>query len=89
MSLHDVAAKGDRLDTLRTLRNRLAQQIDETDSARDVAALSRQLTDVLAQLAEAEPQTKAGDPVDEIAERRAARGAGAAAGAGRAKRRPG
>lgn len=83
MLLHDIASAGDRLETLRVLRNTLAKQIDDSDSARDVAALSRQLTDVLEQIATLAPEKKAVDPVDEIAQRRAARGAGAAAGAGR------
>lgn len=87
-SLSSVAATGDRVATLKTLRDVLAEQIETTDSARDVAALSRQLTDVLAQIATLEPETKAVDPVDEIARRRAARGAGSAAGAGRAAGRP-
>jgi hypothetical protein len=70
-----VAASGDRLDTLRALRDTLASAIDATESARDLAALSRQLTDVLEQVAECEkaaPKPK-GTPLDELATRRAAR----------------
>lgn len=48
--LADVAARGDRLETLRALRDRLAREIDLTASARDVAALSNRLTDVLEQI---------------------------------------
>lgn len=48
--LADVAARGDRLETLRALRDRLAREIDLTASARDVAALSNRLTDVLQQI---------------------------------------
>lgn len=44
------AMNGSRLEALRALRDRLAAEIDATRSARDVAALSRQLTDVLAQI---------------------------------------
>jgi hypothetical protein len=36
--------------TVRRLRDRLCDQIDRTDSSRDVAALSRQLTDMLRQI---------------------------------------
>jgi hypothetical protein len=49
-TLADVASRGDRLETLRALRDRLARELDLTASARDVAALSRQLTDVLQQI---------------------------------------
>lgn len=48
----DVAPKGNELETLKVLRDRLAAAIDETDSARDVAALSRQMTDVLERIEE-------------------------------------
>ena len=48
----DVAPKGNELETLKVLRDRLAATIDETDSARDVAALSRQMTDVLERIEE-------------------------------------
>lgn len=47
-----TAAKGDQLDTLIALRDRLAHELDVTRSARDVAALSRQLTEVLALIAD-------------------------------------
>lgn len=48
----DVAPKGNELETLKVLRDRLAAAIDETDSARDIAALSRQMTDVLERIEE-------------------------------------
>lgn len=54
MSLASAASGGDRLGTLRALRDRIAREIDTTQSARDVAALSRQLTDVLAQIEDLE-----------------------------------
>ena len=47
-----VAAEGDQLNTLIALRDRLAHELDVTRSARDVAALSRQLTEVLALIAD-------------------------------------
>ena len=47
-----VAAGGVHLDTLIALRNRLAHELDVTRSARDVAALSRQLTEVLGYIAD-------------------------------------
>ncbi|MDN4162950.1 hypothetical protein [Nocardioides abyssi] len=50
------------------LRNRLAEEI-ETASSRDLAALSKQMTDVLAQI-EAMPVADATSAADEIAKRR-------------------
>lgn len=50
MSIESTASKGDRLDTLRALRDRLAKKIDETESGRDIAALASRLTDVLIQI---------------------------------------
>lgn len=47
-----AASTGDHLDTLTALRDRLAHELDVTRSARDVASLSRQLTEVLARIAE-------------------------------------
>lgn len=51
-SLAAAAKAGARLGTLRALRDRLARQIDGTDSARDVASLSQRLMDVLVQIDE-------------------------------------
>lgn len=51
MSVSEAASKG-RLAGLVALRDRLAMELDSCDSARDVAALSRQFTDVLAQIEE-------------------------------------
>lgn len=76
-SLAAVAATGDRGETLRALRDRIATEIDKTASARDVAALSRQLTDVI-ELIDALPNTEAVSPSDEVASRRAARRSGSA-----------
>ena len=71
--LAEVAVGGDRGATLEALRDRLCRQIDETDSARDVAALSRQLTEVLTLLAKITGPAKE-SPLDELARRRASRG---------------
>lgn len=79
MSLVEITCSGDRLGTLRALRDRIALQIDETDSARDVAALAQRLMDVLEQIEHLDP-AKRGDEVDEItARRRSRRDAGTAA----------
>lgn len=79
MTLPETAASGDRLATLRDLRDLLARTITEADSARDVASLSRQLTDVLSLIETAEkaaPEEK-GTALDELRKRREARRAGA------------
>lgn len=82
-SVHEAAATGDRLKALRALRDLLAVEIDTCSSARDIAALSRQFADVLAQIEKLAPPEQKGTPLDELAKRRAGRGA-AAPGAGRA-----
>ena len=86
MSVAEAASTDDRLKALVALRDTLARSIDACDSMRDLAALSRQMTDVLEQIEKLAPQVEEGDAVDEIARRRAARRAGAPKGAGRAQR---
>lgn len=83
MSLSKAAASGSRLTALTALRDHLATAIDGCESMRDLAALSRQLTDVLAQIETLAPPEQKGTPLDELAKRRTGRGA-AAPGAGRA-----
>lgn len=75
MGLEDTASSGDRLAALEDLRDLLATTIVGTDSARDIAALSGRLTDVLAQIEDvkkATPKAK-GTALDELKARRAAR----------------
>lgn len=72
-SVASVAATGDRIKTLVALRDRLAQDIDNPKtSPRDRAALSRQFTAVLDQIAEEATPTKE-SPLDELRKRREAR----------------
>lgn len=52
--LAEYAKDGNRLETLRKLRDKLASTIDISESGRDIAALSRQLTSVLEQISELE-----------------------------------
>lgn len=66
-----AALSGDKRATLIALRDRLAQEI-ETAGARDLAPLSRQLTEVLRQLDEV-PDKKEVTVTDDIAARREAR----------------
>lgn len=75
MSLCEAASSGDRRRALEELRDTLASAIDASDSGRDIAALSRQLTDVLAQIDELAPVEPKGNPLDELAQRRRRSGA--------------
>ena len=68
MSVYDAAVKGDRLSTLIALRDRLAQEI-ETAGARDLAALSKQFTDVLEQI-EQHTEGDGTSAAEQIAQRR-------------------
>ena len=77
-TVHAAVQTGSRLDALRALRDTLARSIDGSDSGRDVAALSRQLTDVLSQIEAAEKASAPakGTPLDELARRRGGSAAG-------------
>ena len=55
MSLEHVAKEGDRLKTLRALRDYLARALDDSQSARDQAALAARMTDVLIQIQDLTP----------------------------------
>lgn len=78
MSLSESAQSGDRLRTLRELRDHLAVSIEGCDSLRDLASLSARLQSVLAEIDELGSGEAGGDVVDEIARRRAARRSGTA-----------
>lgn len=76
VSVHEAAQRGER-EGLEALRDRLTAEMDGPVHARDLAALSRQVRDVLQRLAELEPDTKAevtglSDFQRKLAERRAA-----------------
>lgn len=58
MSLRELAEAGDSLALLKALQRRIATQLDRTDSARDVAALSKQLRDVTREIEEYEPSAE-------------------------------
>lgn len=72
-----------RLDDLNDLRELLWSSIREADPDKR-APLAARLSDVVEQIEKLTPTAKAGDPVDEIAKRRSARGAGSA----KSQRRP-
>lgn len=86
MSLHESATSGDRLATLSDLRDLLARNIEACDSLRDLAALSGRMQAVLKEIDELSPKEAAGDGIDEIAKRRAARRSRPAPSESRAKR---
>lgn len=77
MSLTEEAPKG-RLAGLVALRDRLAQEIDTAEQSRDVAALSRQFSDVLLQIDELEAPSleKPLTALDELNRRREAKKTG-------------
>jgi hypothetical protein len=77
-ALAKVAQTGDQAAVLAALRDRLAAEIDDENTcARDIAALSRQLVDVLARLAVmSTPKVRT---VDQLAKKRANRQRRAAA----------
>jgi hypothetical protein len=74
MSLSEAAPQG-RLAGLVALRDRLAREIDGAQQSRDVAALSRQFSDVLLQIDELEAPfvEKPLTALDELNKRREAR----------------
>lgn len=57
--LHDAVASNDRRDTLIALRDTIAETIDGCDSGRDIAALSKRLMEVIAEI-DALPDPSAG-----------------------------
>lgn len=74
-----------RLAGLAALRDRLADEIDVTDSARDLSSLSQRLMEVLAQIDELDPPRREEvTGLDEFTERLRARQS-EAKGAGRAE----
>ena len=73
-----------RLDDLKAMRELLWTSLSDADADKRAPLFAR-LESVIEQIENLSPNEKAGDPVDEIAKRRSARGAGAAAGAARAK----
>ena len=73
-----------RLDDLKAMRELLWTSLSEADPDKRAPLFAR-LESVIEQIDTLSPNEKAGDPVDEIAKRRAARGAVPAKGATRAK----
>jgi hypothetical protein len=75
VGVFEAASSGDRIATLVALRDHLALQIDEAKYAKDASPLADRLMKVLAEIAELAPPEKKGTALDQLAERRRARGA--------------
>ena len=72
MPLYTVSRKGNRLKQLKKLRDTLAKAIDECESMRDLAALSRQYRETIREIEDLEGGAQDGDEIgDLLAERRA------------------
>lgn len=81
-----AVSSGDYIAALEVTRDAIVADLQTCESMRDKAALYSRLESTLKLIEAAKPPEQKGDAVDEIAARRAARRAGAAKGAGRAKR---
>lgn len=53
----NFADQGDKIQTLKALRHKLAETIEQSDSGRDIAALSRQLREVMEEIETLERET--------------------------------
>ena len=63
-----------RTDRLAVPRDALSLAIEECESKRDLPPLIREYRAVMAEIESLTPSAKVGDPIDEVAARRAARG---------------
>lgn len=57
MKLSEIVDNGNTLETLKYLRHKIAEAIDDSTSGRDIAALSRQLQIVIESISELEKIT--------------------------------
>lgn len=65
--------ENDELTTLKALQQKIAATIDESNSGRDIAALSKQLREVTARIAELKAAEHDGDTVlDQVLKKHAA-----------------
>ena len=61
--ISDIVENGNEFETLKALQMKLARTIDESNSGRDIAALSRQLQIVTGRIRELEALENQGDTV--------------------------
>lgn len=66
MDLPSIVSKGDELETLKALRDKLAVIIDKSTSGRDIAAMTRQLREILTRIEELETQRNTPDEIEAI-----------------------
>lgn len=71
MTLFSSVKSNDRRKSLIALRNRLAKAIDATESGRDIAALSKRLMEVMAQIDALPDPDDREDQVEAMRRRRA------------------
>lgn len=75
--LYTTARRGDRRETLVSLRDQIARAIDESESGRDIAALSKRLMEVMDELeALPDPSKTAENPALSARKRVRNRGSG-------------
>ena len=68
MTIAEIAEKGERLETLKALRQKVANTLDTSDSGRDIASLALQMQKILIQIDELELDLENGDELDDIIE---------------------
>lgn len=66
-NLMEAARSGDRRRTLEALRDKIAASIQDCESGRDVAALSKRLMEVMGEL-DSLPQQSTDDELEELQE---------------------
>ena len=67
-SIEEITAEGSDLEALEALRQKVARTIDQSNSGRDIASLSRQLVGIMARIAEIKAENEE-DPIKELLDR--------------------
>ncbi len=70
--LSKIADSGDELETLRGLRQKIAATIDASKSGRDIAALSKQLREIITRISDLEAREDETDEISQIVRGKAA-----------------
>ena len=63
-TLASAARSGDKLSTLKQLRDQIAKSIQDSDSGRDIAALSKRLMEVMDEIERLQPPHKKMTPLE-------------------------
>ena len=63
-TLASAARSGDKLSTLKQLRDQIAKSIQDSDSGRDIAALSKRLMEVMDEIERLQPPPKKMTPLE-------------------------